>query len=199
MPSLEPYRPGDRGALLAIFDANTPRFFAPEERDTFVEFLDRPLGDFRVLRDDTGATIGAGGVMVAEDGTASLVWGMIAPPHQGTGFGWWMALERLSWIAAMPEARRVILDTSQETAGFYCRLGFRTVSVQPNGYGPELHRHDLVMDVDAAFRRRFGAGAQPPERATPPGGGQPSASRRPLEARPNGARPTPLAPRSTPA
>lgn len=174
MPTLETYRSGDRAALLAIFDGNTPRFFDPHERELFAAFLDRPRGDFRVLRDDERAIIGCGGVMVDEDGTASMVWGMIAPPHQGTGFGWWMALERLSWIAAMPEARRVIMDTSQETAGFYVKLGFRTVSVQPDGYGPGLHRHDLEMPVDEAFRKRFGPGVtldrreRPFPEATPP-------------------------------
>jgi len=167
MPALVPYSQRDRAALLAIFDANTPRFFAPSERETFENFLDRPQGDFRVLRDDQGATIGCGGILIAEDGTAGLAWGMITPPHQGTGFGWWMALERLSWIAAIPTAKRVILDTSQETAGFYCKLGFQTVSVQPNGYGPGLHRHDLAMEVDAAFRRRFGD--RLPESAAAPG------------------------------
>jgi ribosomal protein S18 acetylase RimI-like enzyme len=164
MPALELYRSSDRETLLAIFDANTPRFFAPRERDDFAKFLDQPLGDFRVLYDDQGTTIGCGGVMVDEHGTASLVWGIIAPPHQGTGFGWWMALERLSWIAAMPHARRVVLDTSQETAGFYCKLGFRTLQVHPDGYGPGLHRHDLEMVVDEAYRERFGAGAKPLER-----------------------------------
>jgi len=157
MPTLTPYRFSDRDALLAIFDANTPRFFAPSERGSFEEFLTHPLGDFRVLRDEVGAIIGCGGVQVANDGTASLVWGMIAPPQQGTGYGWWMALDRLSWIATMPNAKRVALDTSQETAGFYAKLGFRTLSIRPDGYGPGLHRHDMALEVDAAFRKRFGA------------------------------------------
>lgn len=156
MPTLSPYQASDRAALLAVFDANTPRFFDPDERHSFTEFLDRPRGDFRVLRDENGDTIGCGGVLVSEDGDASLIWGMIAPPHQGTGYGWWMALERLSWIAAMPAAQRVVLDTSQETAGFYTKLGFSTVSVRQNFYGPGLHRHDLAMDVDDSFRERFG-------------------------------------------
>lgn len=156
MPSLTPYKPSDRAALLAVFDANTPKFFAPQERHSFEEFLDHPTGEFRVLRNEDGEVIGCGGILLDEHGEAGLNWGMIAPPHQGTGYGWWMALERLSWIAALPEAKRVVFDTSQETAGFYTKLGFTVVSVQENYYGPGLHRHDLAMEVDEGFRHRFG-------------------------------------------
>lgn len=163
MPSLDRYCPCHRASLLAIFDANTPRFFDPRERDQFVEFLDHPEGDFRVLRDDEGTTIGCGGVVVDEDGTASLVWGMIDRPLQGVGYGWWMALVRLSWIAATPHARRVVLDTSQQTAGFYEKLGFTIFAVERDGYGPGLDRYDLEMIVDDAFRKRFGAEAIPLE------------------------------------
>jgi ribosomal protein S18 acetylase RimI-like enzyme len=163
MPTLDPYRPSDRGAVLAVFDANTPRFFDAHERAEFEEFLDQPDGDFRVLRDEEGKTIGCGGVRVSDDGEASLMWGMIAPPYQGCGFGWWMALERLSWIAATLKANRVVLDTSTETAAFYTKLGFRTVSVWRDYYGPGLDRHDLVMDVDDAFRKRFFGSPTPPE------------------------------------
>jgi len=156
MPTLTPYQSSERKTLLAIFDANTPRFFAPAERAAFEHFLDDPQGDFRVLRNEEGETIGCGGILVDEKGEAGLNWGMIAPPHQGTGYGWWMALERLSWIASMPEARTVVFDTSQETVGFYTRLGFRVVAVQVDGYGPGLHKHDLAVEVDDTFRRRFG-------------------------------------------
>jgi hypothetical protein len=38
--SVRDYNARDRAACLALFDGNTPDFFAPEERDEYGRFLD---------------------------------------------------------------------------------------------------------------------------------------------------------------
>jgi len=61
-----PYEAADMDACLAIFDSNTPDFFAPEERDDFARFLarghdrDRPY----IVLEREGAVIAWGGLIV---------------------------------------------------------------------------------------------------------------------------------------
>ena len=45
-----PYADGDREACLALFDANCPTFFAPNERADYAAFLDQCPPDYQVCR-----------------------------------------------------------------------------------------------------------------------------------------------------
>jgi ribosomal protein S18 acetylase RimI-like enzyme len=153
--TLRPYTPADRDACLAIFDSDCPRYVAPEERPLFEAYLAAPKGRYAVLAADDGTIVGCGGVMTERDGReAHLTWGLIHAGHHRHGLGRAMTLERLRWIAEMPGIERVVMDTSQHTAGFYERLGFRLTRIVENGYAPGLHRHEMELRMDAAFRSR---------------------------------------------
>ena len=159
MLHLRTYQGNDRAALLAIFDGNVPRYFAPAERALFEAFLLEPKGRFGVLTEG-GSIVGCGGIWTSADGTSvSLNWGMIDRDQHRRGLGLWLTRERFRWIAALPNARQIILDTSQEAVGFYRKLGFEQTGVLEDHYGPGLHRHDLVLRIDAAFRARYSSTA----------------------------------------
>jgi ribosomal protein S18 acetylase RimI-like enzyme len=153
VPRIRGYEPGDREGCLAIFEANVPAYFDPSERKAFAEYLADPRGRFAVVDEAGGAVLGCGGVMTAREGKiANLVWGMIAPAHHRRGLGRLLALERLSWIAAMERVERVVMDTSQKTVAFYLRLGFAVTNSTPGGYGPGLDRVDMELELDANTR-----------------------------------------------
>lgn len=83
---------------------------------------------------------------MSKDGTtASLAWGMVDPALQGQGFGTALLRARLDAAARIPSIRRVILDTSQHTHGFYARFGFVILTVTPDGYGDRLDRLDMEL------------------------------------------------------
>ncbi|MEK9212812.1 GNAT family N-acetyltransferase [Sphingomonas sp. 2378] len=115
------YRAADRDACLALFDGNTPGFFAPSERADFVRFLERHAAEwaFQVI-------------------------------HR-QGLGRLLTQARLHTAAEMPGVAQVHLDTSQHSEGFYARLGFQTERVTVDGYGPGLDRYDMVRTVQSAM------------------------------------------------
>jgi RimJ/RimL family protein N-acetyltransferase len=153
--TFRPYTPADREACLAIFDSNCPTFVAPVERADFEAYLAAPRGRYSVLCDGTGAVLGCGGVHFDRDGRhAHLTWGLIHGAHHRKGLGRAITLERLRWIAETPGVERVMMDTSQHTAGFYEKLGFRQTRVIEDGYAPGLHRHELELAVDDTLRTR---------------------------------------------
>jgi GNAT superfamily N-acetyltransferase len=85
-PRFRAYEPADRDACLALFDANCPAAFAPNERDEYAEFLDEGHAGYEVCVDDGGAVVGAFG-LVRDGDELALRWILIAPDAQGRGLG----------------------------------------------------------------------------------------------------------------
>jgi hypothetical protein len=112
------YAPADRAACLAIFDSNA--HFSPGDRADFERFLDGPPGLFGVLCDDTEAIVACGGIGVRHEGqTAVLMWGMVLAQRHGQGIGTALTLARLSKLTDFPDVKKVVMNTSHETVGFY--------------------------------------------------------------------------------
>jgi predicted GNAT family N-acyltransferase len=141
------YHPSDQAGCLALFDANTPEFFAAGERDDFVRFLEKHATHwaYQVLERD-GRLVACGGFAIEDDGTtASLCWGMVDRKLHREGLGTALTKARLSAAAATPGITRVKLDTSQHTYAFYARFGFKVVKIMRDGYGPDLDRYDMLL------------------------------------------------------
>ncbi|MBB6506433.1 putative GNAT family N-acyltransferase [Sphingomonas endophytica] len=141
------YDAADRAACLALFDGNTPTFFAAGERSDFAGFLDAHAASwaFQVV-ERSGAIVACGGHRAAADGeTAGFCWGMVDRAQHRTGLGRILTQARLDAARATPGVRQVRLDTSQHTQGFYARFGFVVERVVPDGYSPGLDRVDMLL------------------------------------------------------
>jgi len=147
------YRPGDRTACLAIFDSNTPPFFAPEERaefGRFLETLERAGWPYLVLT-RAGRVVACGGLIVeAEPSRASFTWGMVDRAHHGQGLGTRLTQARLALARELPGIAELVLATSQHSRGFYEGIGFTAQCLTPDGFGPGLDRWDMILRLDEA-------------------------------------------------
>jgi ribosomal protein S18 acetylase RimI-like enzyme len=149
--TIRTFTPADKDACLAVFDSNRPTFFSAEERLLFSAFLERLPGPFLVLEDAAGQVVACGGYAVeAEQGCASFCWGMVQRSRHGQGLGRRLSLARLEGIRRDPRVRRVRLDTSQHTTGFYERLGFAVTDIQRDGYQPGMHRCEMEWIIHRA-------------------------------------------------
>lgn len=143
-----PYTPADLAACLAVFDSNVPEYFDRSERDEFVAFLDALPGPYLVL-EVGGEVVGCGGIALRDGGrVADLCWGMIHGEHQGRGLGRELARRRLELARGDSRVRIVSLRTSQHTEAFYEKLGFRTESVETDGFAPGMHKHEMTRAVE---------------------------------------------------
>lgn len=145
-----PYLPDDSVACLALFDSNTPQYFAPQERAEFAAFLAQAGGKalpYLVL-EQGGVVVACGGVELRGD-HAGLTWGMVARARHGQGLGRALTLARLDRLRAMPEVGAVVIETSQHTRGFYEGFGFVVTAIVPDGFGPGLDRCDMRLDFPA--------------------------------------------------
>ncbi len=141
---LRPYLVPDRDLCLGLLDSNTPRFFDIGERRKFEEFLDQRNCPYFVMEHEA-AIVGCGGYAIEK--TARLVWGMVRSDSQKLGLGRYLLLFRLREITKVGGIQIVLLDTSQHSAQFYEKQGFKISRIAKDGYGPGLNRVEMMMKL----------------------------------------------------
>ena len=148
--SLRDYGAEDRMGCLALFDGNTPEFFAPEERTEYANFLDHLPCPYLVIASPHDGVVGAGGYYVTDEPSlGALAWGLVAPGWQRRGVGRELLQLRLSCLRASGVSA-VRVRTSQRSRGFFEHSGFRVVQVVPQGFTPEIDLVELRLALRAA-------------------------------------------------
>lgn len=144
-PHFRPYTPADYEACLAIFDSNVPRFFAPEERAEFTEFLENPMGSYFVLTDEEDTIVACGGYGEIR-GIGVLTWGMVRRDLHKQGLGQRLIRERIADLKrTLPHLREIHMNTSQYSVNFFEREGFRATRIKLHGFAPGLHEYHLKL------------------------------------------------------
>lgn len=151
---LRPWRAEDRPLGEALFDSNTPRFFAALEKADFLAFVDDPPGPYFVLESPAGEALGCGGYarQPAAPSVAALCWGMVRGDLHGQGLGRRLLVERLDLIAAEPTLEAVEIETTQHSRGFFARHGFVETAHAPDGFAPGMDRVDMTLRLEACRR-----------------------------------------------
>lgn len=135
----------DVEGCLNVFDSNVPRYFSAPERGDFEAFIRALPGPYYVLQSGADIIACGGYAVTAETGIADLCWGMVRGDRHGRGIGRALTELRVQRALDDPATKRMELNTSQHTVGFYERMGFHTVRVTPDGFAPGLDRYDMVM------------------------------------------------------
>lgn len=157
---LRRYRPTDFAHCLAIFDSNTPKYFAEHERAEFAQFIQTTTEPYFVVtpaadeasKNEGAPIIGCGGYFLRGNGEdAGLSWGMVANGYHGTGVGRFLLMARLGQICQETRAKRVVLNTSQYTYGFFAKVGFVVNTITKDGFGPGLDDVEMTLDLQTGW------------------------------------------------
>jgi GNAT superfamily N-acetyltransferase len=143
-----PYAAADLSQCLALFDANCPAYFAPNERTDYEAFL-RNVPVHYTVGVVAGRVEGAFGLFMQERGGAALNWILLSPHVQGTGVGSQM-MQRAVGEARRQGCRVIDIAASHKSAPFFARFGALQISETADGWGPGMHRIDMQLDVGAA-------------------------------------------------
>ncbi|EAQ99123.1 GNAT family N-acetyltransferase [Congregibacter litoralis] len=146
---LRPCRRSDREACLALFDANCPAFFAPNEREDYVLFLDESPESYQVAT-AAGRVIGAYGVFRRGERVA-INWILLAPDAQGMGLGA-LFMERAVEEARALGGKVLNIAASHLSAPFFQRFGALERGRVTNGWGPGMHRVDMALMIETSKR-----------------------------------------------
>lgn len=137
------YKARDQSACLSLFDQNCPEFFAPNERDDYLEFLDTNPARYQLcIYDDK--VVGAFGVFDDTHDDHRLNWIMLNPEMQGIGLGT-MVMNRVLDTAGELEAQNIHIATSQVAYKFFEKFGAEIVKKTENGWGQNMHKYDMII------------------------------------------------------
>ena len=141
--SFRPYRSDDLAHCLALFDANCPTYFAPNERLDYQHFLRAsPVGYEVCLLDNQ--VVGGFGVFDDDDGQKVIRWILLSPSTQGKGIGSDM-MRRAVRQCRDSAARRLKIATSPRAQSFFARFGAMALATIPDGWGPGMDRVDMEI------------------------------------------------------
>jgi GNAT superfamily N-acetyltransferase len=143
--TIRSYADTDRSRMLAIFDANTPAFFAANERADFVAYLDRHAVPYAVCVLDDVVVAGFA-VAPGTPGRAHLNWILVDPAAQGGGIGSAMMTAARERAAGL-DAAIVDIAASQHSAPFFARHGAQALRRIDDGWGPGMHRIDMALPL----------------------------------------------------
>ena len=145
--SIRCYDIADRDRMLAIFDANTPAFFAVGERVDFDRYLDENALRYEVCEQD-GRVVAGFAVAPGTMGRAHLNWILVDPTAQGGGIGNAM-MDAARQRAVDQGAAMLDIAASQHSAPFFLRHGACALGRIDNGWGPGMHRIDMELPLGA--------------------------------------------------
>lgn len=141
------YTPVFKERCMEIFRSNMPKFFAAEELQLFIDFLDHDINDNYFVVEKDGAIVACGGIFLNEDtDEGGLSWGMVDVSLHKTGIGKMLTEYRLHLLKELYPDKAYKVDTSQHTAGFYLKRGFKTIEVIPDGFGKGIDKY--VMKIE---------------------------------------------------
>jgi len=141
--SFRQYTQNDRASCLAIFDANCPEFFAPNERNDYEQYLRMPAASYEVC-DLEGRVVASFGLDGTNDGAQRLTWIMLNPTLQGTGIGSEI-MNRVISKSQEQKSTLIKIAASQKSAPFFARFGAETISFTKDGWGPGMDRVDMEI------------------------------------------------------
>jgi len=141
--SFRPYRTTDREACTELFDANCPAFFAPNERQEYLGFLESVSDGYEVC-EINGKVVGAFGLFVDGKNANALNWIMLDPQTHGIGVGS-KIMERVVQLGRASQAEVVNIAASQKSAPFFARFGATVTLVTRSGWGPGMDRVDMEL------------------------------------------------------
>jgi hypothetical protein len=147
------YQPKHKLACFSIFESNTPHYFAPQEKNKFLSFLNRIDLSYFVLRSKVDGVVACGGYSLSENNTmAWLRWDMVRSSHHQQGLGRYLTLGRMALICSNEQVSTIHVGTSQHTYLFYEKMGFEIYQITENGIALSIDEYRLWLKLDESTR-----------------------------------------------
>lgn len=140
------YEPIFKDQCIKIFESNMPKFFAAEELQLFIAFLDNDIeGNYYVV-EKSGIVVACGGVFLDErTDEGGLSWGMVHSDLHKQGIGKLLTEYRIELLKEKYPNKAHKVDTSQHTAAFYVKRGFKTIEIIPDGFAKGLDKYVMKL------------------------------------------------------
>ena len=134
------------GKCLQLFNENCPEYFAENEREDYIDFLEgNPSGYFIGVSDD--CVVSAFGLIITpESSRTRLSWILVSPKSKGRGVG----VKMMNYVkekALKNGSSAIDIAASHLSASFFTKFGAEEIKITQNGWGPDMHRVDMEIKL----------------------------------------------------
>lgn len=141
------YKTSDKLTLIELLRLNTPQFFAPEEEQDLIDYLEHEIEEYFVI-ENNGDIIGAGGVNLKETiNTGYISWDFIHPDYQGKGVGSLLLNHRIKLLHANSDIKKIKVRTTQHVFKYYEKFGFTLMSVTKDYWAKGFDLYDMEIQI----------------------------------------------------
>ncbi|WP_434949804.1 GNAT family N-acetyltransferase (plasmid) [Shewanella sp. HL-SH4] len=131
---------------MALFDKNCPEFFANNERQDYVEFLEKQGKTYKVGQIESEIVAVFGLNIDEKNNRANITWIMTCPSVHGKGLGSQM-VSYAKKIAVDNNVTHIDIAASHLSAAFFEKFGAKKTTEIKDGWGPNMHRVDMVLSL----------------------------------------------------
>ncbi len=124
------YQKEDKNKLGNILKLNIPKYFAEEEYDDLIVYLDNHIEYYYVVENDD-QIVGSGGFNTTDRSSVMRVsWDFFHPESQGKGYGSVLLEFRIKEIKKINGITTIEVRTSQMAYIFYQKSGFEIIEIK---------------------------------------------------------------------
>ena len=144
LPIIREYKSGDKREVLALLRLNTPVYFAPEENDNLLHYLDHEIEAYFVIQLGD-KVVGSGGINFSKNkNSATISWDLIHPDFQRKALGRMLLIYRLEEIKKIASIQKVSVRTTQLVYQFYEKNGFKLLEISEDYWAKGFHLYNMV-------------------------------------------------------
>jgi ribosomal-protein-alanine N-acetyltransferase len=141
------YVSSDQNSILEMLRLNTPAYFAPEEKNDLINYLDNHSENYFVVEYGNAIVCCGGYNYSDEKNVIRISWDMVDPQYQGMGFGSRLTEFRIELIKQIPNIKRISVRTSQLAYQYYARFGFVLEEVVKDFWAPGFDMYRMEMKL----------------------------------------------------
>lgn len=148
---LRNYSESDKDSILELLRLNTPTYFALEEKEDLIDYLENFLESYFVIENNR-VVVGCGGVNLKNeaDNTVGVIsWDIIHPDYQGLGLGKRLLDFRIKFLIDKYEIKIIIVRTSQHVFRFYEKMGFKLKEIIKDYWSKDFDLYLMEFEVIA--------------------------------------------------
>jgi [ribosomal protein S18]-alanine N-acetyltransferase len=146
--TIRKYTDNDHLSILELLRLNTPAYFAPDEEEDLLYYLDGHSDNFYVI-EVANEVVCCGGFNIKDDPAFCWIsWDIVHPDFQGKGYGTELMKFRIEKIKEIPGVTILSVRTSQLTDQFYARFGMKVREIVKDYWAPgfDMVRMDCNLD-----------------------------------------------------
>jgi N-acetylglutamate synthase-like GNAT family acetyltransferase len=142
--SIREYEAKDKNEVINLIRLNTPEYFAVEEEDYLIKYLETEIELYYVLLNDQ-KIVGCGGINFMDNNTIGKIsWDIFHPDFQGKSLGTKLLKHRIEKLNSINGIQKIIVRTSQVAYKFYLKQGFELLEVKKNYWAEGFDMYNMI-------------------------------------------------------